>query len=275
MAPRDSQQPYTYEELEKAVDIEIVNNEDDSKLATEHMTFSILLILLLLHVPGLAKIFANRNIQAIKLRDVLIKMFGVFIGWIRMEDFRHEETCNDPWTAAGGHCVDDTNVSSCWVGLVRWAKATLFEGLRRISLLWQTSRLPYMFLFAQTFDIPRLRQDATDRIIWCHNTISGFDSSSAISKAYANTKPGSGLRQMLVVGWREFEHDENMADREFIEALPQNFPLNLWLHSREMVIATSDISKLATTTNIPAQKSSRPVIFECTGSVPHQKIERL
>ena len=27
-----------------------------------------------------------------------------------------------------------------------------------------------MFIFAQTFEVSRLRQDAVDRLVWCHNT---------------------------------------------------------------------------------------------------------
>jgi hypothetical protein len=54
----------------------------------------------------------------------------------------------------------------------------------------------HMYIFAQTFDIPRLRQDAIDRLLKCHNDeydnsmSAGFIPASAIQSAYETHTDG-------------------------------------------------------------------------------------
>jgi hypothetical protein len=93
-----------------------------------------------------------------------------------------------------------------------------------------------VYIFAQTFDIPRLRQDAMDRLLWCHNeeyvdSLSpGFIHASSIQKAYENTRPGSKLREILVYGWCEMMEARDLQEKAVAEALPREFLADIALH---------------------------------------------
>jgi hypothetical protein len=63
-----------------------------------------------------------------------------------------------------------------------------------------------MYIFAKTFNIPRLRQDAMDRLVWCNNFTcdsksesrhSEYISTAAIWRAYEHTERNSPLRKWL------------------------------------------------------------------------------
>jgi hypothetical protein len=64
-----------------------------------------------------------------------------------------------------------------------------------------------IFIFAEAYDIPRLRLDAIDRLVWCHNRKyegEGYFSAATIEKAYKHTKCGSPLRMILAKGYSAF-----------------------------------------------------------------------
>jgi hypothetical protein len=67
-----------------------------------------------------------------------------------------------------------------------------------------------MYIFAKTYNIPRLRQDAMDRLVWCNDTAYDFPeygtfvSGTAIQCAYENTQPGNPLRQWLIGAFTVF-----------------------------------------------------------------------
>ena len=65
-----------------------------------------------------------------------------------------------------------------------------------------------MFIFAEAYDTTRLRQDAIDRLLCCnklslaHSDRAGdFLLPTSITRAYAQIRPGSALRQLLVAGY--------------------------------------------------------------------------
>jgi hypothetical protein len=89
-----------------------------------------------------------------------------------------------------------------------------------------------LFLFAGIFNIPRLCQDAIDRPLWCYNKAyatemkGSFGSTATIRKAYKNTIPGSGLRNLLVDGWLTFQES---LTRTVLDELPEDFLVDIWM----------------------------------------------
>jgi hypothetical protein len=77
-----------------------------------------------------------------------------------------------------------------------------------------------MYIFARVYDIPRLRCDAMDRLVWCNNTAhyngqyGTFVSASSITRAYEHIDPGSPLRELLISGffWFFSSDGEKMVD---------------------------------------------------------------
>jgi hypothetical protein len=76
---------------------------------------------------------------------------------------------------------------------------------------WEVAEVAIeMYIFSQTYDIPRLRQDAMDRLVWCHDVgydVDYFDtfvSAFCIKRAYDHTEEGSPLRKWLIIGFMEF-----------------------------------------------------------------------
>jgi hypothetical protein len=105
--------------------------------------------------------------------------------------------------------------------------------------IWERAELAIdTFIFAETFDIPRLRQDSIDRLVWCHNlahigsVTESFVSTAATQKAYIHTKRGSGLRKVLADGWYEFENKERLGDRLVLQVLPHDFLIDIWMKVR-------------------------------------------
>lgn len=92
-----------------------------------------------------------------------------------------------------------------------------------------------LHIFAKTYNIPRLHQDAMDHLVWCNNTAYGFDhagtfvSASSIRRAYEHTEPGSPLRKLLISGFSDFfsfygEHMVDLPHRYLID-VAENFKL--------------------------------------------------
>jgi hypothetical protein len=76
---------------------------------------------------------------------------------------------------------------------------------------WEVAEVAIeMYIFSQTYDIPRFRQDAMDRLVWSHDVgydVDYFDtfvSASCIKRAYDHTEEGSPLRKWLIIGFMEF-----------------------------------------------------------------------
>jgi hypothetical protein len=94
--------------------------------------------------------------------------------------------------------------------------------------LWREFAIEVL-IFAETFNIPRLRQNAIDRLVWCHNIVNKADargkfvSPAAIRRACANTKFGSGVRKILAFGWCDYEDEDRRKNEAVLKALPQEF----------------------------------------------------
>jgi hypothetical protein len=190
-------------------------------------TFTVLRLLLTTHAPAFAKAFAHPGISAIKINDVPPKTFDIFLGWLRMEYWHDTDTALDLWQDLDGHpdWIYDIHGIDWW-------------HVDNDPLMWDDFASPIaeyadvaidMFVFAEAYDIPRLEQDALDRLVWCHNMYEqvsieclrhDYISSLSINKICEITEPGSLVQTMLSDGFFEFG---NYKDDELLETLPKSF----------------------------------------------------
>jgi hypothetical protein len=119
-------------------------------------------LLLTSNAPGFA-LFANPLVTGISLRNVSASSSEIFLGWLRMEYRRNKGTAHDPWKDMPGHprWILEGDGST-------WYDGTL-DPLRWKSInapLWDLAEIAIdIHLFATLLDIPRLRQDAVDRLV--------------------------------------------------------------------------------------------------------------
>jgi len=91
-----------------------------------------------------------------------------------------------------------------------------------------------MYIFASRYEIPRLRQDAIDRLVWCNNWMfidyienpdyyHNHISITAIETLYRNTKPGDPLRGLLGEGYHDYGDQRDVA----LGQLPKDFLVDI------------------------------------------------
>jgi hypothetical protein len=92
---------------------------------------------------------------------------------------------------------------------------------------WCAAEIINIFIFAETYEIPRLRLDAIDRLVWCYNHAlhhhtepEDFLKAPIFNHAYKHTKSGCVLRKWLVCAFRCFR---NHDDRKGLLGLPKKF----------------------------------------------------
>lgn len=102
-----------------------------------------------------------------------------------------------------------------------------------------------MYVFAKAYDIPRLRQDAMDRIIWCNNK--SWDSSdtgtfvcaSTIKRAYEHLEAGNYVRNWLISGFSAYSsyEREDITDllHEYMVDVLENYKLNEMGHEGSLI----------------------------------------
>jgi hypothetical protein len=85
-----------------------------------------------------------------------------------------------------------------------------------------------VFIFAEAFGIPLLRQDAIDRLVGIHDLApehdeqGSFVSTAAIRSAYKKTKAGSALRFSLYLNG-DYGDEGSQEDETVLAELPQEF----------------------------------------------------
>jgi hypothetical protein len=79
------------------------------------------------------------------------------------------------------------------------------------ATLWKVAEAAIeMYIFSKTYDIPRLRVDAIDRLEWCYDTAYSFTSygtfvsASSIRRVYEHTDIDSPVRKWLIAGFSDF-----------------------------------------------------------------------
>jgi hypothetical protein len=154
--------------------------------------------------PTLEGHFRFPDIKSITLNNVPIKVFDMFLGWLRCEMLECRQDPNDHWAEIdcqvdrAGDCYFDCDDPIMWD---ECSKPILGYAAAAIEL----------FVFATVYGIPRLRQDALDRLVWCHNRWLEEDESGetvdylrkeTLQKAIEHTEPGDPLRAFLFEEYR-------------------------------------------------------------------------
>lgn len=185
--------------------------------------------------PGLCQRFCEPKSRGYQATRRTAQGLRTLPNWLHEEYYRSKTTDKDPWAAHAHHPT--------------WVKAFPQKYRVKVEPIWRNYTheptwdfaevIIDVFIFAEAFDIPRLRHDVIDRLLWCHNK--EFDYGHAISfvltenikMAYDNTKPGSKLRKVLVYGWCEFLDEETKKDDRVLAELPQEFLIDAWKHTLE------------------------------------------
>jgi hypothetical protein len=99
------------------------------------------------------------------------------------------------------------------------------------------SQLVDTFIFAETYDIPYLRQDAVDRLVWCFQRPETIHRSiQTVGRAYTHTQPGSPLRRVLVDG---FCFQANVQSQIMLRRMPSDFLVDVVLVQRSLLNKTA------------------------------------
>jgi hypothetical protein len=218
--PRQGRIEADSEYREEIVEFEIFENEHFRKVFKVHR------VLLKAYAPSLDSLFRYPGIKSIKLTDISVENFDVFIGWLRYNSaacrhlpfthWLHIRTLDPTVMGDAGDDHFDQNDPLMW----DWDNG----GQPHLDY---TDAAIEMYIFASAYEIPRLRQDAIDRVVWCYNqllevwrgeTEGGCFTAARLNRAYDHTQAASGLRALLKEGyckWGKF-------DRKSLAALPKD-----------------------------------------------------
>ncbi|KAH7094760.1 hypothetical protein FB567DRAFT_586115 [Paraphoma chrysanthemicola] len=177
---------------------------------------------------GFGHLFKQPNVCSVKVRDLSAQTLEMFLAWLHHENLHHS-----PFTLYPRFRVHSGRVP------------LKYFNLRYEPLLWDEKDLCVwelfdavipMFLFAETWDIPRLRQDAVDRLVWCNNyfrsngTYDGFVASNTITMAYDRTKPKNPLRRLIAIAFCLHNTKHTVA----VDEMPRQFLVDIWKHEKYM-----------------------------------------
>jgi hypothetical protein len=197
---------------DKTIDFNITFNNDQK-------TFKVLRVLLTTYAPSLTGLYRYPGIKSVTLTDVPVQSFEVFLGWLYYEYFNHKDGVPRPWDHKtrvvnldlmneNGYIYYDSNDPLMWNAsdkhVVEHAEAAI-----------------EMYIFAGTYEIPRLRLDAIDRLVWCHNRIwatgglvdcpLSYIGQASLTRAYENTLKGDKIGDLLSQGYYELGDHKDEA----------------------------------------------------------------
>jgi hypothetical protein len=99
-----------------------------------------------------------------------------------------------------------------------------------------------MYIFANRYEVPRLRQDAIDRLVWCNNLMfldldddepdydyHDYISITAIETLYRTTKPSDPLRELLSEGYHDYGDQRDAA----LGQLPKDLLVDILRKARD------------------------------------------
>ena len=151
--------------------------------------------LLLKYASTLGKVFRHQGVASLKLCDVAFETFEIFLGWLEQEYERQYLS----------------GIYSPIVVFPIYSK-TDYQNPTDDPLIWEYDRksadttkyvepVINVFVFAEAYMIPRLRQDAIDRLVWCTNssTDAHFVPASVIQRVYKHTPASSPLHRLLAI----------------------------------------------------------------------------
>lgn len=136
--------------------------EFDIRCGDVHETFDVLRLLLDAYVPSLASLFRFPGVRSVRLDDVTPESFEIFIGWLRFEHFAgvSNSLCPDIKPGQPSELTwPDDGSCSCYHSEepLIWDNASNFSAYTEAAI--------NMYIFANRYQIPRLRPDAIDRLV--------------------------------------------------------------------------------------------------------------
>jgi hypothetical protein len=184
----------------------------------------------------LARLFEAPGVCAVKLDSVSIDIFETFLTWLdyhcrwKPPDF----TFIDKQKHSYGRMNWDriTHARSCF-SRAYFDDPMGFECAGYYGDVGETAI--ELFIFAETYDIPKLRHDAIDRLVHCFSQDEDprFDPPyqvypSIVTRAYEMTSDGSPIRKILVAGCCAVDslQDDGMMD------MPKQFLADLVKEAR-------------------------------------------
>jgi hypothetical protein len=147
---------------------------------------------LLTYASEFGNIFRYTGITSLKHRDVSFETFEIFMGWFKQE---YERDCHaGPALNLGPSSYSEAGDEPLiWGVYGEDASAAMY-----------VKPVIDIFILAEAYMIPCLRQDAVDRLVWCINAFIEYGSvhflpASVIKRVYKHTLGPSALRRLLTV----------------------------------------------------------------------------
>jgi hypothetical protein len=186
---------------------------------------------LLILVPSLASVFRFPGITSITLNDIPSKSFEVFVGWLRYEylDFARNlrklsnhtmPTLNFELMTTDGRQYHDGDRDP-----IMWdPRAECLAEHAEVAI--------HLYIFANRYEILRLRLDAIDRLVWClnrfdhaedHGIEASFIGTATLVRAWRATSQNDPIRKLLCEG---FSGMGDHSDETFME-LPKELLVSL------------------------------------------------
>ncbi|KAJ4294290.1 hypothetical protein N0V90_007980 [Kalmusia sp. IMI 367209] len=188
--------------------------------------------LIIKYAPSLTAFFVNTDFTGIELKDVTSTTLNYFCGWLCSCYIQDSLSDRDLWSIHG--VKPDWTLLNCSSSMWSWDQANLSAYLQEpldMHLREEDNELDIavrsvdLFIFAKAYKIPRLRQDALDRLCWFYNSkrTQGIPPRplprDTIRRAYNNTSD-SPLRELLLDGCCTFpEKDGKIC----FEGYPRQF----------------------------------------------------
>jgi hypothetical protein len=201
---------------EETVEFNITFNKDQK-------TFPVLRLVLAVHVPSLAIFFRYPGVKSVTLTDVPVKSFDIFLGWLRFENIATRDDPGSPWPFGSPRTPD--------FGVMNDAGGDYYDS--GDPIMWPRPGDNFMeigeaaiemYTFAVKYEIPRLRRDAIDRLVWWHEVRhseveirTGYIGIATLVRVYENTCVDDPIHELLSEGYLEF----GSRDVETCMALPK------------------------------------------------------
>jgi hypothetical protein len=192
-------------------------------------TFKVLRRLLTTYVPSWSRFLPRAGADPITITDTSVKSFETFLGWLRFQYYYCKDDKSCPWNRKTGgprwDLMDDNGTEYFDVGdPIMWGKKP-----HDVDFLADHAEAAVeMCIFAIRYEIPRLRLDAIDRLVWCLNRFGEavtdcrefeYIGTAAFVTAYGNISLEDPIRSILCESFSEISSNDPDMLSEMPKAL--------------------------------------------------------
>jgi hypothetical protein len=160
-------------------------------------------------VPSLASVFRFLGITSITLNDIPTKSFEVFLGWLRYEYLDRARNLRK----LSNHTMPTLNFE------LMTTDGRLYHDDDRDPIMWDPRAeclaehaevAIHLYIFANRYEIPHLRLDAIDRLVWCLNRFDdaedrsievNFIGTATMVRAWRTISRDDPIRELLCEGF--------------------------------------------------------------------------